>query len=75
MRIRFTFKALVAGRSANTGKDGKMYYNLALVVDGQAGNVSCPKEVYDAVVLMKENMFRANYSFQWNRLTIESLAV
>lgn len=74
MEIRFTFKALVVGRYENVGKDGKTYYNIALVIDGKSGNVSCTKDVYDRVAPMKENVFMAMYSLQWNRFSILSLA-
>ena len=70
MRIRFMFKA---GKAMNVGKDGKTYYNVALVIDGMAGNVNCSKEVYDRVAVLKENQFAGAYDMRWERFYIESV--
>lgn len=74
MRVQFTFKALVVGHTSNEGKDGKTYYNLALVIDGSAGNVGCSEAVFKSAALMKENTFVGCYDFRWNRFWIESVA-
>lgn len=71
--LHMKFNCFVAGKSSNVGKDGNTYYNLALVSDGQAGNVSCPKSVFEAVPVMQEVTFSAVYDLRWNSFRIISV--
>ena len=52
-------KGLVVGKKTTESRDGKnTYYKLSIVIDDEAGMVSCNEETYDAVTPMKQyNMF------------------
>ena len=60
MNINFgATKGLVVGKKETKSGDGKStYYKLSIVIDGEAGMVSCSEGVYQDAELMKEfNMF------------------
>lgn len=60
MNINFgATKGMVVGKKETKSGDGKStYYKLSIVIDGEAGMVSCSEEVYQDAQVMKEfNMF------------------
>lgn len=51
MNIETRFSAMCVGKSESKTSDGKTtFYTLAIVQNGQAGNVSCSQDVYDRVL-------------------------
>lgn len=51
MNVELKMKAICAGKNVQTGSDGKTeFYSLAVVQNGQAGNLSCGKEVFESVL-------------------------
>lgn len=75
MTLTVNAKMLVISKNENESRDGKsMYYNLAVVQDGQAGNISCTKEVYDLIIeLMKEVELQLTYNDEYKSLRITGL--
>lgn len=62
MNIELKMKAICAGKQVQTGSDGKTdFYSLAIVQNGQAGNLSCGKEVFDSV--LSEGQLMEVYDF------------
>ena len=55
---------MVLARNETPSNDGKTnYYNLAIMTDeGQAGNMSCTRDVYELVEPMKVQTFVAEYN-------------
>lgn len=71
MNIKLKANFLVMGKNETPSKDGKaIYYNLAVMQDGQAGNISCPKEVYDMVQPMFSYDCELAYSEQYSSLRL-----
>ena len=51
MNIETKFNAMCVGKNESKTSDGKTtFYTLAIVQNGQAGNVSCSPDVYDRVL-------------------------
>lgn len=51
MNIETKFNAMCVGKSQSKSSDGKTtFYSLAIVQNGQAGNIYCSPEVYDRVL-------------------------
>ena len=51
MNIETKFNAMCVGKNESKTSDGKTtFYTLAIVQNGQAGNVSCSQDVYDRVL-------------------------
>ena len=76
MTLTFNAKMLVISKNENESRDGKsMYYNLAVVQNGQAGNISCTKEVYDLInELMREVELQLTYNDEYKSLRITGVA-
>jgi hypothetical protein len=69
MRIKCKFNALVVGKKSNvSAKNGQTYYQLAIATNGEAGNIGCTQEIYEAVEEMKAYNFEAEFNSQsqWN---------
>ncbi len=77
MTLTFNAKMLVISKNENQSRDGKsMYYNLAVVQDGQAGNISCTKEVYESILeLMKEAELLLTYNDEYKSLRITGISM
>lgn len=51
MNIETKFNAMCVGKNQSKSQDGRTtFYSLAIVQNGQAGNVSCSPDVYDRVL-------------------------
>ena len=51
MNIETKFNAMCVGKSESKTSDGKTtFYTLAIVQNGQAGNVACSQDVFDRVL-------------------------
>ena len=66
---------MVLARNETQSNDGKTsYYNLAILTDeGQAGNLSCTKDVYELVEPMKVQTFVAEYNDVYKSLRLLKL--
>ena len=51
MNIETKFNAMCVGKNEGKTSDGKTtFYTLAIVQNGQAGNIACSQDVYDRVL-------------------------
>ena len=51
MNIETKFNAMCVGKNESKTSDGKTtFYTLAIVQNGQAGNIACSQDVYDRVL-------------------------
>lgn len=68
---------VVISKNEKESRDGQTkYYNLAVVQDGQAGNISCTKEVYESVTeLMKEEELQLTYNDEYKSLRITGISL
>lgn len=66
MTISTSGKLQVLAKNVREGEGNKKYYNLAIMKDGEAGNISCTEDVYNDVTLMAENdlVFAYNDKYQ-----------
>lgn len=55
MNIQSKGIVLVLAKNVREGSNRQFYYNLAIMTDGQAGNISCTPEAYDKAVVYAEN--------------------
>lgn len=55
MNIQSVGTVTVLAKNAREGSNRQFYYNLAILTDGQAGNISCTPEAYDRAVINAEN--------------------
>ena len=55
MNIQSVGRLMVLAKNEREGSNRQMYYNLAVLTDGQAGNISCTPEAYDKAVINTEN--------------------
>lgn len=55
MNIQSKGTVLVLAKNVREGSNRQFYYNLAIMSDGQAGNISCTPEAYDKAVVYTEN--------------------
>ena len=72
MKVSSIVKAQVLAKNTTKSQDGKStYYNLAVLVGGEAGNLKCTEEVFERAVIGEVAEFNAEYSDQYNsfRLT------
>ena len=51
MNIETKFNAMCVGKNESKSSDGKAtFYTLAIVQNGQAGNIACSQDVFDRVL-------------------------
>ncbi len=50
MNIETKFNAMCVGKHESKTSDGKAYYTLAIVQNGEAGNIACGQDVYDRIL-------------------------
>ena len=46
MNIKSVGNVMVLAKNERQGNNRQMYYNLAIMSDGEAGNISCTPEAY-----------------------------
>lgn len=52
MNIETKFNAMCVGKNESKTSDGKTtFYTLAIVQNGQAGNIACSQDVFDRVLI------------------------
>lgn len=78
MKIVNTTKALVLKKNETARFDDptKMTYSLLIMQDDDAGKVSCPKEIYDAVQEKEVVTFITVYNpeSEWSKFRITGIA-
>lgn len=55
MNIQSKGTVMVLAKNVREGSNRQLYYNLAILTDGQAGNISCTEEAYDKAVINAQN--------------------
>ena len=74
MNINFgSTKGLVVGKKTTQSKDGNTYYKLSIVIDDEAGMVSCSQEVYDLVTPMKQYNMYFSYNETYKSLSLKRI--
>ena len=75
MKIVNTTKLMVLTKKETQGvKDpNKTYYALVVMQDDDAGSISCPKEVYDAVKEGEVNAFVTEFNQQYESFRITNI--
>lgn len=62
MTINANAKIEVLAKNSREGENSQKFYNLAIMVNGEAGNISCTEDVYNMVTERAEN----NLVFAYN---------
>lgn len=77
MKIVSTVKNVkVLAKEATQSKDGNnTYYKLAVLCGSECGNVSCSKEVFDAVVPDKSFDIVATYNDQYKSFKFDGVVL
>lgn len=70
MTVQSNGKVMVLAKNVREGSNRQMYYNLAILVDGQAGNISCTEEAYNNAVTGMENGVVYAYNDQYKSFRI-----
>jgi hypothetical protein len=70
MNIVSTAKVRVLAKNTRTGSNGQTYYNLAVLLNGEAGNLSCTKEAFDTAVENEDNTVVFAYNEQYKSMRI-----
>lgn len=72
MQILSNARLKVVARNQRTGNDGKNYFNLAVLVEGQAGNISCTEEAYKGACPDMDNDVVLAFNDQYKSIRIMS---
>ena len=73
MNIKSNGKVLVLAKNSRESGDGRnrqTYYNLAILIDGEAGNISCSEDAYNKAVLNTLNGVVYAYNDQYKSFRI-----
>lgn len=70
MNIKSVGNVMVLAKNERQGNNRQMYYNLAIMSDGEAGNISCTPEAYDKVEIYKQNDVVFAYNEQYKSFRI-----
>ncbi len=70
MNIKSVGNVMVLAKNERQGNNRQMYYNLAILSDGEAGNISCTPEAYDKVEVYKPNDVVFAYNEQYKSFRI-----
>lgn len=73
MNIQSQGKVMVLAKNVREGEKRQLYYNLAILTDGQAGNISCTEEAYDKAVINAQNDVVFAYNDQYKSLRIVNI--
>lgn len=72
MKVTSIVKAQVLAKNTTKSQDGKTdYYNLAVLIGGDAGNLKCTQDVYGRAVVGEVAEFGAVYNDQYNTFRLE----
>lgn len=69
MRINTTSKVLVIAKNERQGSNSK-YYDVAVLVDGQAGNFSCSEDAYEMITVNAMNEVIWQYNTEYKSFRI-----
>lgn len=72
MRIQSSGKVLVLAKNEREGQNKQKYYNLAVLIGGEAGNLSCTEEAYNTAVAALVNDAAYEYNDQYKSFRIIS---
>ena len=73
MTIQSTGKIKILAKNVRDGRErNSKYYNLAIIVEGEAGNISCNEEAYEGAVENEINDVVYAYNEQYKSFRIIS---
>lgn len=70
MKIRSNGKLKVLAKNSREGQNRQTYFNLAILIDGEAGNMSCTEEAFDSAKLDAVNDVTFEYNSEFKSLRI-----
>lgn len=70
MTIKSHGTALVLAKNSREGSNRNVFYNLAIMIDSEAGNISCTQDAYDRAEVGKENEVVFAYNEQYKSFRI-----
>ena len=70
MNIKSVGNVLVLAKNERQGNNRQMYYNLAIMSDGEAGDISCTQEAYDKAEVYKPNDVVFAYNEQYKSFRV-----
>ncbi|MDD6811687.1 MAG: hypothetical protein PUD93_07480 [Lachnospiraceae bacterium] len=70
MKIQSNAKLNIIAKNERQATDGKSYYNVAVLLEGQAGNLSCTEDVYNDAVVGVENDVILEYNSEYKSLRL-----
>ena len=65
MRLDSNFSLMVLAKHTKDGKEGKKYFSIAVDNGSESEDISCTEDVYNAVVVGKNNAFVGQYNSQF----------
>ena len=67
MKVTGTVRAQVLAKNTTKSQDGKnTYYNLAVLIGGEAGNLKCLEDVFDCANVGEVTDFGYEFNEQYN---------
>ena len=67
MKVTSIVKAQVLAKNKTKSQDGKTdYFNLAVLIGGDAGNLKCTEDVFERAQIGEVAEFGAEYNDQYN---------
>lgn len=73
MRIQSTVRCTVLAKNEQKSQDGKnTYYNLAVLIGTEAGNLKCTEDAYTESMIGVVSDFVAEYNDQYNTFRLVS---
>ncbi len=70
MNIKTHGRVMVLAKNWREGSNRNIFYNLAIMNDGEAGNISCTSDAYDKAEVGKENDVVFAYNEQYKSFRI-----
>lgn len=70
MNIQSKGIVMVLAKNVREGSNRQFYYNLAILTEGQAGNISCTPEAYDKAVIAAENEVIFTFNDQYKSFRV-----
>ena len=70
MKIQSQGTGLVLAKTSREGTNRQIYYNLAVLFNNEAGNLSCTPEAYEDVTLYKENVLFFEYNSEYKSFRV-----
>ena len=65
MKVLNSTRVKVLARKHRVADNGKIYYNIAIMSSGEAGNISCSKDVYDEVQEMQDYNLETEFNSEY----------